>query len=151
SWLSSPRLHDDVNDNRLAFLDDIDALLQRRPEIGRMLDGTDAGNAHRIREFGEADVWIADRGGDMPTVHPALTPSRHTLQVHDLLMIGAVVVHDGEHRYLMVRARPDRAGRIHAVAVRLDVHGEAPMFLVRNRGAHRRRQIVSDACTSRTA
>ena len=40
----------------------------------------------------------------------ALVPVGHALNVHDLLMIGAVVVHDEEQRDLVVRRRPQDPG-----------------------------------------
>ena len=42
----------------------------------------------------------------------AIVAIGHALQVHDLLVIGAVVVHHGEQRNPVMRRRPPDAGRI---------------------------------------
>src|SRR5207247_10386160 len=89
---------------------------------------------------------LPDRGADMRILDAALAPVRHALKMHDLLMVGAVVPHDGEHRNLMMRRRPERARRIHGVAVVLDIDAEPLVrFTMRERGAHRRGQTVTDA------
>ena len=50
-------------------------------------------------------------------VDAAAVPRRHGGQIHVFLMVGAVVVHDVEHRDLVMRRRPQRAGIEHEVAV----------------------------------
>src|SRR5262245_38415952 len=145
---SSTWLHDEVDEHRLAALDDIDAALQRGTEIGRALDRSDADDTHRIGELRIAHERIADRGRDVPPVHAAITPRGHALQMHDLLMISAVVVHDRGHRNAMMGQGPQRARRVHAVAVRLNVDREPAHLLVAERSADRRRQIVADARTA---
>ena len=69
--------------------------------------------------------------------------ARHRLQIHDLLMIGAVVVHDVEHRNLVMRRRPQRAGHEHEVAVAVEGDREAAMPLVGERRTERGRQRCS--------
>ena len=55
------------------------------------------------------------------------------LHVHALLMIGAVVVHDVQHRDLVMRGGPQDSGRVVQIAVALNVDGQAAVFLVRQR------------------
>ena len=69
------------------------------------------------REIGEAEIGIGQHRTDQRVLNPALPPARHTLHMHDFLMIGAVVVDDVEHRNGVMRRRPQRARHIHEVAV----------------------------------
>ena len=81
------------------------------------------------KRFGELRVIhdrIVDVRSDLRRRNVALTPVRHALHVHDLLMITAVVPHDREHRDLVMRRGPQRAGSIHRVAVVLDVDADTP-------------------------
>ena len=78
-------------------------------------------------------------------VDVAIGASGHGRDEHDLLMIAAVVVHDGEQRDLVMRRGPQHAGSVVQIAVVLDVDGQAAVFLVGQRRAHRRRSAVADA------
>ena len=59
---------------------------------------------------------------------PRLRAVGHALHVHDLLVIGAVVVHDAQQRNLVMRRGPQHAGRVHQVAVGLDADREAAVL-----------------------
>ena len=81
----------------------------------------------------------------MGAVDAALAPVGHALDAHDLLMIGAVVVHHVEDRQAADGGRPQDARRIHQIAVGIDRDGDAAMLLVGDRGARRRRRAIADA------
>src|SRR3546814_6147183 len=66
----------------------------------------------------------------------ALEPVGHALDVHHLLVIGAVVVHHVQDRDAVMRRRPQRAGRIEKVAVGLDVDDDALLVAMPQRQAH---------------
>ena len=51
----------------------------------------------------------------------------HFLQMHDLLVIGAIVVHHHQQRDLMVRRGPERARCVHQIAVAFDRDGKIPL------------------------
>ncbi len=76
---------------------------------------------------------------------PRLVRGGHVLDVHALLMIGAIVVHDAEQRDLVMRGGPQDAGRVVQIAVALDVDGQAAVFAVGQRRADRGRSAVADA------
>src|SRR5206468_3510321 len=101
--------------------------------------------AQGLRKLRVVDVRIPDRGADVWILDAALAPIGHALEMHDLLMVGAVVPHDGEHGNLVMRRRPERAWGIHGVAVVLEVDAKPPVrFAMRKRGAHCCRQTVTD-------
>ena len=75
----------------------------------------------------------------------AIVAVGHDLHLHQLLMIGAVVVHDDQERNAVVRRGPQHAGREHQVAVVLDADGEAAVLAIGERGADRCRRAVADA------
>jgi hypothetical protein len=94
--------------------------------------------AQRFRELRVIDVRIPDRRADMRILDAPLAPIGHALKMHDLLMVGAVVPHDGQHRNLVMRRRPERAWGIHRVAVVLKIDAQPPVrFAMRERGAYR--------------
>ena len=75
----------------------------------------------------------------------ALVAVGHALDVHHFLVIRAVVVHHRQQRDLVMRRRPQHAGRVEQVAVALDVHRQPAVLLVGQRAAHGRRRAVADA------
>src|ERR1700737_5092130 len=140
------RLSDDVDQHGFAHLDRIHAAFDCDRQILRIGDWTDPDMTQGFRELRVIDVRIPDCCADMRILDAALAPIGHALKMHDLLMVGAVVPHDGEHRNLMMRRRPERAWGIHGVAVVLDVDAKALVrCAMRERGAHRCRQTVADA------
>ena len=72
----------------------------------------------------------------------------HVLHVHQLLMIGAVVVHDGQQRNLVMRGGPKDAGSVVEIAVALDVDADAPVFAIGQRRANRGGRLIADAIGS---
>ena len=71
------------------------------------------------------------------TINAALVPGGHTLDVHDLLVIGAVVVHDGKQGDAVVSRGPQHARRVHEIAIALGIDHQAAMLLMSQRGAYR--------------
>ena len=58
----------------------------------------------------------------------AVAEARQPLHVHHFLVVGAVVVHHREQRDPVLRRGPQHAGRVHQVAVALDVTEKRPCF-----------------------
>ena len=114
-------------------------------EIVRVRDRALRVDAHPLRDLREVDVRILDRRPDVRARDAAVVPVGHALQVHDLLVIRAVVVHHREQRNPVMRRRPPHAGRVHEVAVALNRHRQPAVLLVRERGADRRGRAVADA------
>src|SRR5215208_2766229 len=71
--------------------------------------------------------------------------------MHHLLVVTAVVVHDRQHRNLMMRCGPQRTRRIHHVAVTLERDREAAECLSAMRGADGRGQAIAEAGTAGAA
>src|SRR5207253_4242803 len=71
------------------------------------------------------DEWLAKARADMSAIGPASADAAHVLNEHQFLMPGAVVVHDGQHRQLVMRRRPEDTRRVVEIAVGLDIHDEA--------------------------
>ena len=82
-------------------------------------------------------------------IDAAIVAVRHALHVHHFLVVGAVVVHDAQQRNAVMRRGPQHAGRVHQVAVVLDVDRQPAVLLVGERRAHRRRRAVADAGAAR--
>ena len=148
---STSGLRDDVDQRRLALLDDGERALQRRAEILRVGDRPLRVHAHALRDLREVHVRLVDRRADVPARDAALVAVGHPLDVHHLLVIGAVVVHHGQQRDLVMRGGPQHAGRVQQVAVALDVHRQPPVLPVGQRAADRRRRAVADAGAARAA
>src|SRR5580692_10879666 len=91
---SSTRLRDDVDQHGLAGLDGGDALAESVGEVVGVLDRPDAHRAIAERDLGVIDVRIVDRDADRRIAYTAIVPIRHALDVHELLMIGAVILDD---------------------------------------------------------
>src|SRR3954462_6525133 len=89
------RLRPDVNERGLAGFHRRHRLLDRRPELGRILDRSFRPPAHRLRELMILDVRIHDAGADRAHVAAeagdTVAEARHPLHVHQLLVIAAVV------------------------------------------------------------
>ena len=71
----------------------------------------------------------------MHAVDAALPAVGNRLQLHDLRVIAAVVVHDVEKRNALVRGGPENAGAEHQIAVADEADAEAAVLLIGERGA----------------
>src|SRR5215470_18860382 len=98
TYKPSPRLSDDVNKGGFATFDDVERALDRTAELFRIRHGPFGVQAETSRQSGVVDVRVFDGRPDPCRRDAALVPVGHALNVHDLLMIGAVVVHDREQR-----------------------------------------------------
>src|SRR5579872_5387595 len=83
--------------------------LQRRAQILRISNRPLGIPAHAFREHRVIDIWIDDCGADAGILDAALVPVGHALNMHDLLMVGAVIAHDREKRNAMVCGGPEHA------------------------------------------
>src|ERR1035437_10112827 len=147
------RLRPDIDQRRLAGLHDGDRFLDRGPELGRVLDRTLRPPAHGFRQLVILDVRVLDAGAGRAHIiaqaRDAVVEVGQALDVHDLLMVAAVVVHHGEKRNFMPRRGPQHARRVHQIAVGLDAHGEPAEIAVGERGADRPARAVAHAVTAR--
>ena len=78
-----------------------------------------------------AITYVRQRIGGSAAARPG-----HVLDEHELLMPGAVVVHDRQQRQPVVHGRPKRSGRIVQISVTLHIDHEPPARL---RGERRAR------------
>src|SRR5262245_16389606 len=146
---SLPRLRPDIDERWLTDLHRGDRLLDGGPELGGILDRPLRPPAHRFRKLVILDVGVLDAGADRTHVAAqaghAVAEVGQALDVHDLLVIAAVVVHHRKQRDLVLRGGPQHARCVHEVAVGLDADGEAAEVAIGERGTHRRRRAVTDA------
>ena len=115
-----PRLRHDVDERRLTAFDDVKGSSNSRREIIGVRDRALRVDAHPLRDLREVDVRILDRRPDVSARDAAIVPVGHALQVHDFLVIRAVVVHHRQDGDPVVCRRPQHSWRIHQVAVALD-------------------------------
>ena len=104
-----------------------------------------------MRQLGIIDIRLGHGGADAGAIDAAIVPVGHDLHLHHFLMIGAVVVHHGEQRNVVMRRGPQNSGGIHQIAVILDIHREAAVFPVGERRAHRGGRAVTDAVAAGAA
>ena len=137
----------------IAALDHPNPSLNCRAEILRIGNGPFGLDAHAFREHRVVDIGIRDLGSDfaLVDVDAAIVLVGHALQLHDLLMIRAVVVHHGEQRDAMMRGGPQDSVSHHQIAVGLNGNAEPAMFLVGDGGSQRGRRKITDAFAARAA
>src|SRR5579871_3346857 len=90
------------------------------------------------------DERVFEAGADVRVVDAALMPVRHALDVHDFLMIGAVVMHDAQERNAVMRRGPKDSGSVHQIAVVLNAYAKSAVLAVSERCADRCRSGVAD-------
>src|SRR5437867_4250933 len=103
SVASLPRLRDDIVQCSLAALDHSNGAPQSRSEVFRIGDGSFAVNAQATRNGCVVDIGIPDFRADTGIDDAALMPVGHALDMHDLLMVGPIVVHHAEQRNAVMR------------------------------------------------
>ena len=69
--------------------------------------------------------------------------------MHDFLVVAAVVVHHRKQRNLVPRRRPQHAGRVHEVAIRLEADRDAAEVAVGERRADGGGRRIADAVAPR--
>ena len=85
---------------------DIERALESRRQVLRIGDRAFRVHAETARQPRVVDVRVLDRRSNPRRRHATLMPVGHALNVHDFLMVGAVVVHDRQQRNPVVRRRP---------------------------------------------
>src|SRR6266568_2099329 len=103
---SLPWIGHDIDQRRVAALHDGDRSLERRSELLRIRDRPLPMNSKALCHRGIIHVRIFDRGADTGVFDAASEAGGHRGEVHVLLMVGPIVVHDIEERNAMVRGRP---------------------------------------------
>ena len=141
---TSPRLRDDIDQRRLAPPDPFKPTLDRRRKVLGIADRPFAVHAVPLRHFCIVDVGFPEGGADVDPVHAPIALARHSLDQHDLLMIGAVVVHDGQQGDAVMDRRPQHTRGVVQVAVGLNVDRQPAVLPVGERGAHRRRRAIAE-------
>src|SRR5215813_3123974 len=88
----SPRLGDHIDESHLASCYRIRCAPQCRPQIFGIRDRSLRIDAHTARDHCVIDVRVFDCRSDCRVRYPALMAIGHTLNMHDLLVIRAIVV-----------------------------------------------------------
>src|SRR5579863_7128795 len=138
-------LRHDVYHGGLAAVDYLERSLQRGTQIFGIRDRPFAIHAHALRQLGIFDIRRGDGGADSGAIDAAIVAIGHDLHLHYFLMIAAIVVHHAEQRNLMMRGSPEHSGRVHQIAVALDVDREAAVFAIGERRADSCGRAVADA------
>ena len=122
---------DDIHHSRLALNDCFNCSLQSRRKIIGMIDGAGSPDSHTLCQLGEVNFRIIKHVTDFClAVCAAPAPQCRTLDVHDFLVISAVVMDDRYQRDLMVRRGPEYTRRIEQVTIGLDVDGQPALVTV---------------------
>src|SRR5690242_20254442 len=79
----------------------------------------------------------------MSAIGSAAANSAHVLHEHQFLMPSAVVMHDCQHRQLVMDGRPEHAGSVIEIAVALNIDDDAIAALCGERSSHRSRSAVA--------
>src|SRR5215472_5896262 len=149
---SLARLRPDIEQRGLTGFHHGDRFSERRPELRRILDRPLRPPAHRLRKLVVLNVRVLDAGADWPQVVTeighAIAEVGQALEVHDLLVIAAVVEHYGQLRNVVPCGGPQHTRRVHEIAVGLDVDREAAEIAVGERGTDRGGGAVPYAISS---
>src|SRR5579884_1575171 len=114
---SLPRLSDGIQKRRLSALHGSYRSLQCRAEIFRIRDRPFCVPTHALRKFCEVYIGIDKRRTNARIFDSALMAIGHPLDVHDLLMVSAIVSHYRQERNSMMRRRPKYPVGIHKVTI----------------------------------
>ena len=124
-----------INQRHLAPHDRISRAPQGRAEVLRVGDWSFTMDAHAARNHRIVNIRIFKRCADSGIGDAPLMAVGHPLDMHDLLMIGTVVVHDAEQRNAMMCGGPQRARSVHEITVILYADAKPAILPVRKRGA----------------
>src|SRR5262249_53957051 len=144
-------LRDHVHQRGLAALHGGVSALDRRLDLRGGGDRPLGDETPRGGELGGIDIRVLHRRAVRRAIHGAFVETRHLLEVHHFLVIGAVVVHHDQDRDLVMRRGPEHAGPVHEIAVVLDRHREDALVAVGERRADRRGRAVADTRAARAA
>src|SRR5262245_10397252 len=96
-------LRDDIDQCGRAALDDRDRFAQHGPELSGILDWPSGPDAHALGDGREVDERIVEQRADQSVpFDAALAAQSHALQVHDFLVIRAIVMHHRKQRNLVM-------------------------------------------------
>ena len=84
-------------------------------------------HAHALRQLRIINGWVVDNGANVGAVDATGVAIRYPLNMHQLLMIGAVVVHHGQQWDFVMHRRPQSAWAAHQLAIALEVHDKPPL------------------------
>ena len=98
-----------------------------------------------FRDGREIDVGVGQSGPDMRVLDATHTTPAHHLQIHDLLVIGTIVVHDVEDRDTMMGRRPQCPQCVHEITITLYRDTHPPILAVGKRSAERTGCTVTHA------
>ena len=108
-------------------------------------------DTHALRYLCVVDVRSSDGSSDIAVRDAAAVPVGHDLDLHNLLMVRAVVVHDAQERDFVMRRRPQDSWGVHQIAIVLNIDGQAAILPVCERSAYRGWRAVSDSVATRRA
>src|ERR1051326_5902107 len=131
------RIDVQIDDADAAFLEHVDAFLDRRLDVGGFGDRADADSALRFGEFGNVRRRVLHAQADPAVLDLAAAGARHVLLMQLVVEIGAVVVDQHQERDAVMRGAPDRSGAHAEIAVAQHRDGVAALLGERERRADR--------------
>src|SRR5256714_295791 len=117
--------------------DHLDRSPERGADGGGIVDRALAVPAERLREQREVRRGLRQVHAEVGLRLVGAAPVGDPELVLPVVVVRAVVVHDQEHRELLVRDRPERSGVEQEIPVGLDVDDELAVAAVRERHADR--------------
>src|ERR1700746_154174 len=108
-------------------------------------------DSHALCDFCVIDSRIVQCSADVGFSDAAIMAQRHPLNMHDFLVVSAVIMHDTEERNRMVRGGPEHTGCVHQIAVILNRNAQATILFVRQCCSHSSGSTVAHACSAGTA
>ena len=100
------RLRHNVDQRRFARFDRINAPRDCRSQIAWVGNRPHADNTERLRKLRVLDVRLCDFISNMEIGKTTVAPVSDGLNMHNLAVISAIVVHDREHGNVVVGGRP---------------------------------------------
>src|SRR5207248_10247128 len=94
---------------------------------------------------------ISKACSDVPPIGSAAADAVHVLDEHQFLMPCAIVMHDGEHRELVMGRRPEDTRRVVEIAVALNIDHNSIAALRSQRSTDTSRSAVAHAARALSA
>src|SRR5882724_5376950 len=108
---------DGVDEGGLTLLDLLDGAFERELEIVGVFDWAFGVPTHRSSEPGEIRIGAEEIHADVRAVRIGAAGSSQNELMIPVVIVGAIVKHDDEHRDLVLGRDPERSGVEHEIAV----------------------------------
>src|SRR5438105_1817940 len=146
-----PRLRNHVDHVWFTAFHRIQPALERRGQFGWIGDRSFRCHAITRRHLRVIDKGISEARANMSSIPAAAANAAHVLDEHEFLMPCTIVMHDGQHRKLVMDGRPKHTGRVVEITITLDIDHDAIAALCRQRSADGCGSAIAHAARPLTA